>query len=54
MHERIAERYFTHLFEKKVFVGQLRTRLGIPGFETKGPQDAAEALFKSISERKKK
>ncbi|MBN1156289.1 phosphoenolpyruvate carboxykinase [Candidatus Woesearchaeota archaeon] len=54
MHEKIAERMFKHLFDKKVFVGELRTRLGVAGFETKGPQEAAEALFKSITERKKK
>ncbi len=48
LHEKIAKRYFDAIFKKGVFVGQLRTRLGIPGYETKGPEEAAEALFKVI------
>ncbi len=35
-----------------IFVGQLRTQLGIKGRETEGPQLAAKALFKSIKENK--
>ena len=27
------------------------TRLGIPGYEAKGPQEAAKAMFKLIAER---
>jgi hypothetical protein len=53
MHEKLAEKYFKHLFSSKVFVGQLRTRLGMKGYETKGPEAAAEALFKLISKGKK-
>jgi len=33
-------------------VGQLRTRLGIKGYETEGPREAAQALFALISELK--
>lgn len=50
LHERIALRYFNKLFENKVKVGQLRTRLGIPGYEQKGPEKAARELLKVINE----
>lgn len=50
LHERIALRYFNKLFENKVKVGQLRTRLGIPGYEQKGPEKAARELLKIINE----
>ena len=48
LHEKIAKRYFDAIFKNGIFVGQLRTRLGIPGYETKGPEEAAEALFEEI------
>jgi len=50
LHERIVLRYFSKLFENKVKVGQLRTRLGIPGYEQKGPEKAARELLKIINE----
>ncbi|MFP3895670.1 MAG: phosphoenolpyruvate carboxykinase [Anaerolineales bacterium] len=46
LHDRIARRYFDHFFAHSVFVGQIRTRLGIPGWETKGPEEAAKALIR--------
>lgn len=49
LHEKLAIKYFKVLFESGVRIAQLRTRLGIPGFETKGPESAAEALFEVIS-----
>ena len=49
LHEKLAIKYFKALFESGVRIAQLRTRLGIPGFETKGPESAAEALFEVIS-----
>ena len=48
LHEKIAHRYFEAFFSKGIWVGQLRTRLGIPGWETKGPEAAAKELFKMI------
>lgn len=45
LHEKIAQRYFQTFFEQGVFVGQLRTRLGLPGWERKGPEEAAQALL---------
>jgi len=48
VHESIAKRYFESFFGKNVFIGQMRTMLGIPGCETKGPQEAALGLLKII------
>jgi len=48
VHEKIAKKYFDSFFKKNVFVGQMRTRLGIPGYESGGPKEAAEALLKII------
>jgi energy-coupling factor transporter ATP-binding protein EcfA2 len=45
LHEEIAHRFFDHFFEQGLFVGQLRTRLGIAGWERKGPEEAARALL---------
>jgi hypothetical protein len=52
VHEEIAKRYFEAFFEKDIFVGQLRTRLGISGWERKGPEEAAQALLTMISQEK--
>jgi energy-coupling factor transporter ATP-binding protein EcfA2 len=48
IHEEIAKKYFESFFRKNVFVGQMRTRLGIAGFETSGPKEAATELLKII------
>ncbi|NLW35356.1 hypothetical protein [Syntrophorhabdus aromaticivorans] len=45
VHEELVKRFFQAFFEKKIFVGQLRTRLGIPGWERHGPEEAARALL---------
>lgn len=50
-HEEIAKEFFSFMFDKNIFVGQIRTRLGIPGFEMNGPKEAAKALFDSIKSR---
>jgi hypothetical protein len=49
LHDPLARKYFEALFENNIFVGQLRTQLGVDGFETKGPEDAAKALFEEIN-----
>ncbi len=51
LHEPLAEKVFQAAFESGVFVGQLRTRLGISGYEIAGPEAAAEALLNLIAER---
>ena len=50
-HEAIAQRTFAAAFAAGVFVGRLRTRLGIDGFVTSGPHEAAAALLDRIAER---
>ncbi len=47
-HEAIAERYFNAFFTNGLYVGQLRTMLGIPGQEQTGPKNAALALLDLI------
>ncbi len=47
-HEKIASKYFASFFKNDVFVGQMRTRLGIPGYESSGPKEAAMALLRII------
>ncbi|MBN1480159.1 phosphoenolpyruvate carboxykinase [candidate division KSB1 bacterium] len=51
LHEKIAERYFKVFYDAGLFVGQLRTRLGISGWEMRGPEEAAKALLAFIQER---
>jgi hypothetical protein len=48
IHEKIAKSHFAAFFKTGVFVGQMRTRLGIPGYETSGPKEAATELLKII------
>jgi hypothetical protein len=48
IHEEIASRYFEAFFRNNIFVGQMRTRLGIPGYEATGPREAATELLKII------
>ncbi len=48
IHEPIALRTFKAAFENKVWVGELRTQLGIKGCETEGPATAARALLTLI------
>jgi hypothetical protein len=48
LHEEIAERYFGTFFAEGIFIGQLRTRLGIAGMEQAGPEAAARALLQEL------
>lgn len=48
LHESIVTRFFDSFFSNNIFVGQMRTRLGIPGYETEGPREAATELLKII------
>lgn len=49
LHDKISKSYFEVFFKKEIFVGQLRTRLGIKGYEGIGPEEAARELLKIIS-----
>ncbi|MFA7000612.1 MAG: phosphoenolpyruvate carboxykinase [Candidatus Omnitrophota bacterium] len=46
LHKEIARRFFTAFFQKGIFVGQMRTRLGISGWEHKGPEESARELLR--------
>lgn len=50
LHESLAKDYFTRFFAKGVFVGQMRTRLGISGYEMKGPESAARELLTVLAQ----
>ncbi|OGC08937.1 hypothetical protein A2V82_12705 [candidate division KSB1 bacterium RBG_16_48_16] len=52
-HEILADEYFEAFFQQGLFVGQIRTRLGISGWETKGPEMAARELLKMFEESQK-
>jgi len=45
LHEKLACSTFRTAFKNNIWVGQLRTRLGIQGCEAQGPQAAAQALL---------
>lgn len=47
--ELILNEFFKRMFDQGIQVGQLRTRLGIKGFEHNGPKDAATAILKYIT-----
>lgn len=49
-HEEIAKRFFEQFYKQGLFVGQMRTRLGIPGWERTGPDEAAQALMQMIAQ----
>ena len=47
-HDILAKKFFGAFFAKGLFVGQMRTRLGVPGWEQKGPEASALELLKLI------
>ena len=49
LHEELAEPVFKAAFDSDVYVGQIRTRLGLEGCESDGPRAAARALLELIS-----
>ena len=51
LHDEIAQRYFEQFYRKGLFVGQLRTRLGVGGWERKGPEEAAAQLLEVLKNR---
>jgi hypothetical protein len=54
LHNPLAKKYFQAMHNSNVTLGILRTRLGISGYETKGPYEAAKALLEIISSKKVK
>ncbi len=47
--EILLHDYFNRMFKQGIKVGQLRTRLGIKGYEHRGPQEAATEILKYIT-----
>ena len=45
LHEQLAEKVFNQFFSNEVFVGEIRTQLGVPGMEREGPVYSAQALL---------
>ena len=50
-HHSLARKYLETMMNQGVRVGQLRTQLGIKGFEIAGPELAAKALLAAIQGR---
>jgi hypothetical protein len=46
--EVLLNSYFSSLYKEKVAIGELFTRLAVPGYEMAGPQEAATKLLKSL------
>jgi len=51
LHEGLAQKYFKDMFDQNIYVGQMRTQLGIHGSEQSGPQQSASALLQMIKEK---
>ncbi len=49
----LLNKYFETLFETKKHVGEIRTRLAIPGQEHEGPKAVAKELYKELDKLKK-
>jgi len=47
-HDALAQKFFGAFFKKALFVGQMRTRLGVSGWERKGPEASALELLNLI------
>ncbi len=52
LHEKLADRFFRAFFDAGVYVGQMRTRLGIPGSEQTGPGETARSLIDMLHVKK--
>jgi len=48
LYEKLARKYFHAFYNNNIFVGQLRTRLGLTGYEQHGPEEAAKKLLDII------
>ncbi|HPN31681.1 MAG TPA: hypothetical protein PKY81_12070 [bacterium] len=51
LHDKIAKKYFSKFKEFNVKVGEIKTQLGVEGFEQKGPETAAKSLIKLIKQQ---
>jgi hypothetical protein len=53
LHEKLATQTFEAAYRSGTIVGQMRTRLGLPGYSMRGPKEASEALLDVISSQEK-
>ena len=51
LYDGISDKFFTQMFTKGIFVGQLRTQLGVSGMERSGPEIAAKAILQMIMKK---
>ncbi len=49
LHDQLTRKFFESFFRNNIFVGQMRTRLGLAGQETTGPREAAKELLRIIA-----
>ncbi len=52
LHDELAEKHLEAAFQEGIFMGQIRTRLGLAGWEMKGPEETAKAMLDIISKQK--
>jgi hypothetical protein len=52
VHDAIAQNVFAAAYAAGIYVGQLRTRLAVPGYESSGPREAAAALLQLIAQKR--
>lgn len=53
LHDEIARKFFYAFFEKGIFVGEMRTQLGVSGSEFTGPENSARALLELLKNKNK-
>ncbi len=51
VHDPLAKKYFEAFFKQGIFVGKMRSRLGMVGWERKGPEEAARELLRVIQSK---
>lgn len=53
LHDEIAWKFFKAFYEKGIFVGEMRTQLGVSGREFSGPENSARALLEILKSKPK-
>jgi len=51
LHDDLAKKFFKAFYDKDVYVGELRTQLGVAGKEFSGPEDSARALLEILKKK---
>lgn len=50
LYDQLADQYFERMFQTGIFVGQLRTQLGVKGMERTGPEFAASEILRFLKD----